>query len=256
MSDFLTRLAARSLHRTEAIRPRLASLFEPVQTAGVSIPGAGGNAVETTVVSERPAPQPAGQPANAPEAATPARVGVTDRATHIEQAPPGAALLIATSPPLSTREASVATPAGEDVPEGMARPRDPRAADESRDARALAGEPAPEGNVPTTPLAAPIAATAADPVSVEQHLLIAVRRPAEVDLPKFAVAARLDRESSKTPHSHTSSTPPPEPSVHVTIGRIEVRATREPSRPVRDPAASRTTPLEDYLRERSRRGNP
>jgi hypothetical protein len=45
-----------------------------------------------------------------------------------------------------------------------------------------------------------------------------------------------------------------EPSVHVTIGRIEVRATSESKQASRSRAASPVMSLEEYLRRRTQRG--
>ncbi|MFL6196542.1 MAG: hypothetical protein ACJ75H_20340 [Thermoanaerobaculia bacterium] len=45
----------------------------------------------------------------------------------------------------------------------------------------------------------------------------------------------------------------PEPVIHVTIGRIEVRATAAPKAPARErPAARPAVDLEEYLRQRSK----
>lgn len=47
--------------------------------------------------------------------------------------------------------------------------------------------------------------------------------------------------------------PPPEPTVHVTIGRVEIRAVTAPAPPARRPQAARTMSLDEYLTERNRR---
>jgi hypothetical protein len=47
--------------------------------------------------------------------------------------------------------------------------------------------------------------------------------------------------------------PPPEPTVHVTIGRVEVRAVTAPARPPRAAPAARTMSLDEYLAERNQR---
>ena len=47
------------------------------------------------------------------------------------------------------------------------------------------------------------------------------------------------------------------PDVHITIGRIEVRATTAaPSRPARDNGAAAPVSLDQYLSQRNRKGNP
>jgi hypothetical protein len=47
---------------------------------------------------------------------------------------------------------------------------------------------------------------------------------------------------------------PPAPTIQVTIGRIEVRATPPPAAPARKEQKSAVMTLEEYLRQRSRRG--
>src|SRR6266404_5020829 len=58
MRDYLTNLAARSLERTPAIQPRLASLFEPLGLVGQVFSRAGrvGDRVETIAAREEAAP--------------------------------------------------------------------------------------------------------------------------------------------------------------------------------------------------------
>jgi hypothetical protein len=64
-----------------------------------------------------------------------------------------------------------------------------------------------------------------------------------------------DRRNSD-PLSLSAQAPPPAPTIHVTIGRVEVRATA-PTVPASKPRpAPRTMSLDDYLRQRSRGGKP
>jgi len=48
--------------------------------------------------------------------------------------------------------------------------------------------------------------------------------------------------------------PPAPPTIHVTIGRIEVRATQPPAPVRRSAPTASTMSLEDYLRSRTRKG--
>ena len=51
-----------------------------------------------------------------------------------------------------------------------------------------------------------------------------------------------------------TSPPPAPPTIHVTIGRIEVRATQPPAPVRRSAPTASTMSLEDYLRSRTRKG--
>jgi hypothetical protein len=50
--------------------------------------------------------------------------------------------------------------------------------------------------------------------------------------------------------------PPPEPTIHVTIGRVEVRATPPAAADAPAPAAPAVVGLDDYLRRRGGGGRP
>jgi hypothetical protein len=64
-----------------------------------------------------------------------------------------------------------------------------------------------------------------------------------------------DRRNSG-PLAFSAQVPPPVPTIHVTIGRVEVRAT-VPAAPASKPRpAPQTMSLDDYLRQRSRGGKP
>ena len=57
------------------------------------------------------------------------------------------------------------------------------------------------------------------------------------------------------PEDHPRGTPPtrPTPTIHVTIGRIEVRATPPPAQHAKKPnSAPPVMTLDDYLRQRSK----
>lgn len=61
---------------------------------------------------------------------------------------------------------------------------------------------------------------------------------------------RTERSDNVRPRS-SARTPPPEPSVHVTIGRIEVRAVMQPSPPAKtNPPPRPKLSLDDYLKQR------
>lgn len=59
--------------------------------------------------------------------------------------------------------------------------------------------------------------------------------------------------AERDPFPVRRETPTPAPTIQVTIGRIEVRATPAPKAPVRErPSAPAALSLEDYLKQRSR----
>lgn len=56
------------------------------------------------------------------------------------------------------------------------------------------------------------------------------------------------------PQNPSSQNPPPEPTINVTIGRVEIRATSPPARPRAQPKPASVLSLEDYLRQRANGG--
>jgi hypothetical protein len=266
MSDFLTRLAARSLHRTQTISPRLASLFEPGQAAATSWQSAvterseAATGVSGSVVSTAVREAATSEAAIFPPAVPARRVGEAEGVLYAQAASP-----VVPTGPISAAERGL-----EDRWVGIkGLPLDPLRANEltgqrpdvndrsfSRTGHSLATQDDQTSQVPPLPVAARVAASpaASMPVLEERHLLIAPKPSAGLELGNFAVMARVDREAAK-PSQRTESSFAAEPSVQVTIGRIEVRAEKEPARSARATPAARAKPLEDYLRERSRRGS-
>ena len=86
----------------------------------------------------------------------------------------------------------------------------------------------------------------------EPGQLIPPKLPAELRMSDLAPSARprrLQREEARV----VADTPAAEPTVQVTIGRIEVRASKENAHSSRMPAASPVMPLDEYLRKRAQR---
>jgi hypothetical protein len=103
-----------------------------------------------------------------------------------------------------------------------------------------------------------VAGASAQPVRVraetkdEPGQLIPPKLPAELRMSDLASTARprtLQREEARV----VADTPAAEPTVQVTIGRIEVRASKENAHSSRMPAASPVMPLDEYLRKRTQR---
>jgi hypothetical protein len=259
MSDFLTRLAARSLRRTQTITPRLASLFEPVQGTPTSPQRAVTERSETAVVSNNPISTAAPEVATSPAVAPTGRVGETEMVSYSKAAAPAAQTVPASAAEKVLDERSAEMPAAPPprANELTRLSQNTPDASFSLTAHTLTTWEDQTSHVsplqPSAPNAASLAAHA--PVLEEQHLLIATRPSVGLELGNFALVARADREAAQTSHRPESSSTAAEPSIQVTIGRIEVRAEKEPARSARAAPAARAKPLEDYLRERSRRGS-
>lgn len=154
-------------------------------------------------------------------------------------------------------------------PEHAVEPRraavSPTEADAHVQASAFAGrrdDPSPPTPRPWAPLAAQAAAPADRPVA----------RPAQgslVDagLPRLLMPALMQQAQAQSPRpaahdGHDAAAPPAGPTVHVSIGRVEVRAAAPaaatvPATRARAPARSPTLSLNDYLQQRgatTRRG--
>jgi len=89
-------------------------------------------------------------------------------------------------------------------------------------------------------------------VSRKREMEAASARPAQAAAPSSAPLPHLPFPVVRSPSVPVREAPPPAPTIQVTIGRIEVRATPPAAAPAR--AARSATPrlsLEDYLRSRS-----
>lgn len=87
----------------------------------------------------------------------------------------------------------------------------------------------------------------------EPGQLIPGKLPAELRLANLAFAARPQRRQREETRGFAASAPAAEPAVQVTIGRIEVRASKEHARSSRTAAPSPVMPLDEYLRNRTQR---
>jgi hypothetical protein len=279
MSDFLTDLIQRQDEITDAVRPRLPSLFES-DGAAAPLPKASDTFSELTVredapVSDeppratRPLPQiarekPAApaqetgviQPAFAPanERARPARrQPLQPLEQNISREPPGAAVEPRRAPEIETKPAEAFRPREE--PAAAIQPVVERRvtrlspvieeteiveAPRTAATRRIAGSLAPESAVPAIrpapqpPVSYPPAATAS-PFAIPPQQTRQQKR-------------EVRHEQREQPHTQA------EPSIQVTIGRIEIRASedREPRGRKQD-APSPVMTLEDYLKSRAKR---
>jgi hypothetical protein len=248
MTDFFESLAARARGEGLAVRPRLPGLFEPTPhdpsdltvVSDITDSPPATAARPAPIASPAPAPRPAPIPPS-PAATTPT-AGVADRETA--RAPPRPAVASA-HPPLELPIAQTPPRAAPPI-QTLGATLPPHHDDRPQ---AVANRPAP--------LPRPIV----DPESAR------VRRAVEADAPSSALAPRLSPRPSMAdavpPGSARSRPPqsaprqamsPPETTIHVSIGRIEVRAAQpaQDSKP-REPAKPAVQSLDEYLRARRER---
>lgn len=240
MSDFLDRLAARAIGSETTLAPRLPSLFEsprylPIMPAGEqdaspprqrATPSAG-------VAAETASPAAPTQPA-VPSQLERSRVTPDARAeVSIPPAPLAASSLREASLPASSAppQAPVVerpvTPTRKSKPDSPAplRPRQTRVAPDWSEA----ARPASVGSLLPSPT--PVFATPA-------HAANMPPRPTQVTAqPRFAAGRDSRGEVAR------------EPVVHVSIGRLEVRAAAPAAAPRRR-EGPRPSSLDDYLRQR------
>jgi hypothetical protein len=262
MTDFLSNLVERSFGRAAAIRPRLAFLFEPVfphaePPADISpLPG-----IDSASAQER---EPVRAPFERRDEAAPER-GIAYRPESGEHTGRGPAVLDSRSevpapPPLTAPARRMArAPLEEETKRPQAEP----ARDSHQDE---ASHVVPRRDAAT-------AIRSANRIRPDFTEIEAVRQTSGRDeerglLVPSKVAARIagDLQSSVSAASFTARTrhvaqrdAESEPSraernVHVTIGRIEVRATSGERTAARERPASPVMELDDYLRRQARRG--
>ena len=283
MSDYLGNLAARSLEPAQAVRPRLASRFEPVPSATSPFQAEPATLFETAVeeTAVAPAPTRGPRPVVAPrermappepveeEPSAPPRRRRTRRAPVVEEAEPvpersrpepASAAVAAPVPvavaPLQKRFAgrgvlpSEASPPGP-LSTGVERGNDTQAKELVVPVvRAVVRDESDRPIAPDrSPLSTPVergTGGEASRASRPKDRQPAQREPASTVLqPKITVIER-------TPPPHREA---PAPTIQVTIGRIEVRATPAAKAPARErPAAQPALSLEEYLRQRYKGG--
>ena len=265
MTDFLSSLVERSLGTPAAIRPRLALLFEPAfphgepptdvarlreadaatgvlerEPARPAVPRRDEAAPERTLTYR---PDPDEHANRRPVVAPEPRSGVP--AAPIRPAP-APQMMRAPAEEETKRPAreSAARDSGQDEAERITPRRDASTAIRSADS--VRPEPSETAAV-----------RKADARSEEQGLLVPSKVGARIaaDL-RSAVSANItSRDRGPGPQRGAESHPAQaERNVHVTIGRIEVRATGGEKTPARERPASSVMGLDEYLRRQARRG--
>jgi hypothetical protein len=280
MGDFLTNLAARLDTAPDVVRPRLAALFEPVPDAFAIGPeprldiemAAGLREDAETGAEEEPlaaaphrsvsrglrtprrAPEPPSDTAGDALASDALRQGDSPTAS-----PEGAARRARVRP-------STAPPAEEPFRPSVAPTPKANNAHGVQPLRPQA-PPSPETHVaaavmPSTPLRAPAAPPAQPRSQPVPDLTIAPPSSAFMPLappptPAFTLAPTAAMAAQARPATMPSRREPsakPEPTIHVTIGRVEVRAVEQASPRRREPARPAVMSLDEYLAGRGKRG--
>lgn len=287
MTDFLTGLTARSFGAVTAIRPRLASLFEPAHNGQTALEAAPPEQIVTAVASEvEAASDGERQTRPVPALLKDGRRNDAKRASNVlddergEQQDP---VVAAQGRSFSLRsdsedDASSRTSIHADETRQQ---EDPVIAVKVRPRRTLLSQaensdvshplsfvrsdlrpPLEESTPKRVPAEAPGASPPRDDSSEVNNrgLVLPPKVVSELIAQMKNAASGINAGSGTPAREKARSASPalaaePEPSVHVTIGRIEVRATSD-SKPVGRPrAASPVMSLEDYLHRRTQRGD-
>ena len=244
MSDFLDRLAARAIGSETALSPRLPSLFEPLQRAPIMPPADAGEvpAHHRDMASAAPVVPVAAssprEPARAAESMerSAARVVPVDRtaapaparaAANLPHEPrPSSPIAPAPVPSVVERSGTPVAPERQAVGSSPVQPRQVHVAPARQE---TARTPAPGGAL----LPAPAPVFAATRTTPEGSGRTVAARDA---------AARTGGKAAATV----------EPVVHVSIGRLEVRAAPAAAAPSHRREEPRPSSLDDYLRQRGK----
>jgi hypothetical protein len=231
--DFLTRLAQRITGEMPAVQPRLPLLFEPA--AAIARSATALEEQETLLAPELAESTPATVPARhpMPAAALPAPQGLLPSSEPFRA-------------PLRVAE--------------QVRPSPSFAADESRDIGSFSfaapdAAPAHENRPPARDHAAPRRGV---PVAIRPAAAPSAPRSPSADSRRGTIASPLNHSAQPGRAGGRTGDLPGPPTVHVHIGRVDVRAVMPPAAPARPPArpaAPRTT-LEDYLSGRKGGSQP
>ena len=260
MTDFLTNIAARSFGEGTAIRPRLTSLFEPLHSRGVVLElDSTRTETASTVEAESRTPESRHRDSVTAKPVKPVETMRIDRSSDKLAAvrEPVSEQWRESKPhmpvfPKQALEVHDQAPAPPDVQEEDS--KDPPA---ERTARHRIVRVEPESVVVRQPVLTPldISQPAAEKLQPDYRGLLVPTRTAS------RVGAEL--RNSLAPMS-TRQVPPRkevllsgaarEQDIHVTIGRIEVRATPESAPARASRATSSVMSLDEYLQRRAQRG--
>lgn len=248
MSDFLDRLAARAIGSETTLAPRLPSLFEPLQRAPI---------MPLADMDEAPPDRREAAPAihavrvEAPTSATPASTSARPVAAPVTPVEHVVAAMSASAAASAAQHASAPSTAGERASTpAVDRPASPP----------VLARPA----MPTPPLPVQPRQTRVAPDRLE-----AARTPASngallpAPVPVFAAPRMAPARSERTVATRAAAARSEgkvgavgEPVVHVSIGRLEVRAAPVVAAPPRRRDGPQPGSLDDYLRQRGGKATP
>jgi hypothetical protein len=268
MTDFLTSLVRRSFEHANGIRPRLASLFEPLPGSGPVVadlvePRRGDLASEVTAEPDHESPS---IEERAPQVT---RTRTAERHEGARMAIDVKAPVSAPHSPDGPDPTRAQGPVGE-TPIHESAGLVPRR-EEQRDSTPPEPSRGSFGQTPTTTAsfsstknaaggdaAVGSRAVIAPPKTIddqERSLLVAPAISARIAAEmQAAVSAwgrgRDERLKGDRQRSVWATDARSEPTIHVSIGRVEVRATTDGSRPLKQRSASPVMSLDEYLRAR------
>lgn len=285
MTDFLTDLLGRGRGETIELAPRLPSIFEPMtpeafqsEWDGPVAPPPAGDETQPTVLPSLP-------PRRVPAEGTPPPTGSTAEWNPPSTAPRTYDDVVALRRPVADADAGAARSAMVEVPDrrpvtpnvvartesvadmlGPSRKEPPAVSEATRtrpddDARPVRPDPG-EHQHPSTPrpasadhrsgqAPAPGVRHRHDPAPPADD---SSRRPGTVPTTLWPQAPRVPpRRAEPRPVSVGDTGDPPEPTVHVTIGRLEIRAVPAAAPPARRARSVPPMSLDEYLTERNGR---
>lgn len=291
MSDFLSRVAARAAGTAETIQPRVWSRFETVPdepsetsfVAAVAPRRDEPQSVPSSPLPQSPPPQSAppqsAPPQSAlPQSAPPPAPTLPQRFVEVDRI-----VERIVAPQLARRTETPQPPIVPNAPPPIV----PAAAPQAQNVRPIVRvepvervieqtvervETRPEivqrivTYVPVSPIIETVVEPVIEPV-IEPPIVPSAAAPQRMEGPRERVVMqprilpsplRPDRlppvvRSRTIPPSH-SATPSQPPAVHVSIGRVEVRATVAPERTHTPRPSPSPSPLDEYLRRRDKRG--
>jgi hypothetical protein len=274
MIDFLTSLTARSFGTETAIRPRVASLFEPVHGGDTTVREApSAEPIEITVAKEVEVQSDGARKMNRPTSASREdgtakvnlNVNVNDtkysaNANPVSVLPPRVSSGSPEKSALASERIEMKnTAVAANVRPQRAQPLQVQE-DDTNEHELIRDS---EGSAPKrAPARAPVTANTRDESLEHEHCGLVLPPKIASDLAaqmkNAALAMNAGSSASARDKMKTASSTlaaESEPSIHVTIGRIEVRATSERKPASRTKTASPVMSLDEYLHRRTQRGS-
>ena len=259
MNGILDTLVMRERGQADTLAPRLPAMFEStpvIDDAPV--------ALERPRAAQHAAPAPAPpQPARPP---VPPVSAATPRPVMVIVPPPPAAQPVqarAPEPPAAHAPPAARVHTLETHTETVVRVERETVAAPAPQRRELPAPPPRTGKLPAPPApleaARPVPPSAPPPVPMQPRAPVDVRIvPARAALPVRAqpAAAQPPRQRA-LPQAAAQALPPVQaPDVHISIGRVEVRASTAPPRPARAAGGPAPVSLDQYLSQRNKRETP